>query len=209
MNSLIKRQNEIFSKKSSANTAREVFVEDIDRDAAGHVVLSQDAKLLADARHEGRVGSHVQFHLSLAGLHANQPRALEHRRAVLQSDQLNHGVAIGFIRACIQGQGALLAAGQHGAVHLFAVQVMLALGKLLQNDEYWNKETQQISVDEKGWIEIIPRYSGQRILLGEPKDLEEKLARVRLFYEKAMPKVGWNKYSIINAIYKDQVICKK
>ncbi|MBQ7571632.1 MAG: cell division protein FtsQ/DivIB [Bacteroidaceae bacterium] len=86
---------------------------------------------------------------------------------------------------------------------------LLTLGRLLQDDEYWRDQAQQIVIDEKGWVEIIPRYSGQRILLGEPKDLEEKLARVRLFYEKAMPKVGWNKYRIINAIYKDQVICTK
>lgn len=86
---------------------------------------------------------------------------------------------------------------------------LMSLGNLLQNDEYWHGQAQQIVIDEKGWVEIIPRYSGQRILLGEPKDLEEKLARVRLFYEKSMPKVGWNKYSIINAIYKDQIICTK
>ena len=86
---------------------------------------------------------------------------------------------------------------------------LLPLGKLLQNDEYWSNQAQQIVVDEKGWVEVIPRYSGQRILLGEPKDMEEKLARVRLFYEKAMPKVGWNKYSIINATYKNQIICTK
>jgi cell division protein FtsQ len=117
----------------------------------------------------------------------------------------------------VDGEGNIMPAGGMatnlpivtGNVTRKTVGRLLALGKLLQDDEYWNKETQQISVDEKGWIEIIPRYSGQRILLGEPKDLEEKLARVRLFYEKAMPKVGWNKYSIINAIYKDQVICKK
>lgn len=86
---------------------------------------------------------------------------------------------------------------------------LLTLGKLIQDDDYWRNQAQQIVIDEKGWVEIIPRYEGQRILLGEPKNLEEKLARVRLFYEKSMPKVGWNKYSIINAIYKGQVICTK
>ena len=86
---------------------------------------------------------------------------------------------------------------------------LLNLGNLLQSDEYWGRQAQQIVIDEKGQIEIIPRFSGQRILLGEPKNLEEKLGRVRLFYEKAMPKVGWNKYSIINATFKDQIICTK
>ena len=39
--------------------------------------------------------------------------------------------------------------------------------------------------------------------------LTEKLARVRLFYEKAMPKAGWNKYNVIDATYADQIICTK
>ena len=86
---------------------------------------------------------------------------------------------------------------------------LLMLGNLLQSDQYWKRQAQQVVINEKGWIEIIPRFSGQRILLGEPKDLQEKLNRVRMFYEKAMPRVGWNKYSTINAAFKNQIICTK
>lgn len=91
----------------------------------------------------------------------------------------------------------------------YAVTRLLMLGKLLQEDEYWQKQTQQIHIDEKGNIEIIPRYSGQIIKLGEPRHIAEKLERVRLFYEKAMPKAGWNKYDIINVAYNNQIICKR
>ena len=91
----------------------------------------------------------------------------------------------------------------------YAATKLLPLGHLLKKDEYWKRQTQQIDVDEQGNIMIIPRFCEQKIRLGEPKDLTEKLARVRLFYEKAMPKAGWNKYNVINAAYADQIICTK
>ena len=91
----------------------------------------------------------------------------------------------------------------------YAATKLLPLGRLLKTDDYWRRQTQQIDVDEQGHIEIIPRFCEQKIRLGEPKDLTEKLARVRLFYEKAMPKAGWNKYNVIDATYADQIICTK
>jgi len=91
----------------------------------------------------------------------------------------------------------------------FASTRLLVLGQYLREDEYWNHMVEQINIGPKGQVEIIPRYAEQRILLGEPKDIADKLQRVRLFYEKAMPKTGWNKYHTINAIYKGQIICTK
>ena len=38
---------------------------------------------------------------------------------------------------------------------------------------------------------------------------EEKLANLRLFYEQAIPKMGWEKYSIINLKYRNQIVCTK
>lgn len=86
---------------------------------------------------------------------------------------------------------------------------LLTLGHFLNEDPYWSKQAQQVNVDQQGRIEIIPTISEQKIILGEPKDIAEKLQRVRLFYEKGMTKTGWNKYNVVNAAYKGQIICKK
>ena len=40
-------------------------------------------------------------------------------------------------------------------------------------------------------------------------EFEEKLANLKLFYEQAIPKVGWEKYSMINLKYKNQIVCTK
>ena len=58
-------------------------------------------------------------------------------------------------------------------------------------------------------IELIPRVGNHRIMLGTLDEFEEKLANLKLFYEQAIPKVGWEKYSMINLKYKNQIVCTK
>lgn len=91
----------------------------------------------------------------------------------------------------------------------YASTRLIVLGQFLRDNEYWNEQVEQININSKEHVEIIPRYIGQRIILGEPKDIANKLERVRLFYEKALPKTGWNIYHTINASYKGQIICTK
>lgn len=91
----------------------------------------------------------------------------------------------------------------------FASTKLLALAQILNEDPYWKQQAQQVNIDQKGNIEIIPAISDQKIILGDNKDISGKLERVRLFYEKGMPKTGWNKYNVVNATYANQIICKK
>lgn len=91
----------------------------------------------------------------------------------------------------------------------YATTRLIGLATLLNEDSYWKRQAQQVNIDNKGQVEIIPRISEQKILLGEPKNYAEKLQHVRLFYEKGMPKTGWNKYNVINAAYRNQIICTK
>lgn len=58
-------------------------------------------------------------------------------------------------------------------------------------------------------VELIPRVGRFRIVLGSLDDFEEKLNKLRLFYDQAIPKVGWDKYSVIDLKYKNQIVCTK
>ena len=91
----------------------------------------------------------------------------------------------------------------------FASEQLLELGNFLLDDDYWRLQAEQVVVTSKGHVEIVPRISGHIIQLGRPTGVEEKLGRVRTFYEQGMPKAGWNIYKTINAAYKDQIICTK
>lgn len=84
---------------------------------------------------------------------------------------------------------------------------IFALARFVDKDSIWKAQIQQVYVDKE--IELIPRVGNQRIILGEIKELPEKFEKLNILYRKAMPKVGWNSYSIINLKFKDQVVCTK
>ena len=79
----------------------------------------------------------------------------------------------------------------------------------LQQDKFWNSQIKQIYVEPNGDVDLTPAVGNQQIILGKIEDYKENLEKLRLFYDKALSKVGWNKYSIINLKYKNQVVCTK
>ena len=91
----------------------------------------------------------------------------------------------------------------------FAASDLYKFALFLQNNNFWNDQIEQIYVRSASDIEIIPRVGNHRIILGSLDDYEGKLERLRLFYEQAIPKMGWEKYSVINLKYKNQIVCTK
>lgn len=91
----------------------------------------------------------------------------------------------------------------------YAARKLVRLAGMIQEDEFWNNQIQQIYVTSAGEVELIPRVGEHTILLGEPVRLADKLARLKKFYTEGLNKVGWNKYSVINLKYDNQVVCKK
>jgi len=86
-------------------------------------------------------------------------------------------------------------------------------GQFLQTDEFWNNQIEQIYVqkDRKGKrvVELIPRVGNHIVYLGTIDDYQKKLRRLKVFYERAMDTVGWNKYARVNLEYENQIICTK
>jgi cell division protein FtsQ len=91
----------------------------------------------------------------------------------------------------------------------FAVGSLYQFALFLQENDFWNNQIEQIYVHPDNEIELIPRVGNHRIVLGTFDNFEGKLNNLKLFYEKAIPKVGWEKYSIINLKYKNQIVCTK
>ncbi len=79
----------------------------------------------------------------------------------------------------------------------------------LKADDFWDRQIDEIHIDSKGEYVLIPKIGSQRILLGDSKDLEEKLYRLKMFYRHAMNRVGWTTYRVINLKYSGQVVCEK
>ena len=91
----------------------------------------------------------------------------------------------------------------------FATAELYEFALFLQSDNFWNDQIEQIHVRSASDIEITPRVGSHRIILGSLDDYEKKLGHLRLFYEQVIPKMGWEKYSVINLKYKNQIVCTK
>ena len=89
--------------------------------------------------------------------------------------------------------------------------------RLTGNDPFWSAEIVQIDVRGKEgapeWkepdIEIIPRAGNHIIALGTTDNVEEKLAKLMLFYRNVLDYEGWDKYRLIDIRYDNQVVCRK
>ena len=79
----------------------------------------------------------------------------------------------------------------------------------IKQDSLWDAQIEQVFVNNKNDIELIPRVGDQRIILGSADSLEIKMRNLLAFYKQAMPKVGWNVYKTINIKYTNQIICEK
>lgn len=79
----------------------------------------------------------------------------------------------------------------------------------INGNSFWSAQIDQVYVDGRDEIDLIPRVGNQTVHLGTFENYEGKLRNLSAFYDKVLPEVGWNKYSIINLEFKDQIVCKR
>lgn len=83
------------------------------------------------------------------------------------------------------------------------------LVSFIRSDSFWSAQIDQVYVDGNDEIDLIPRAGNHIIHLGTAENFTEKLKNLRVFYEEVLPEVGWNKYSVINIAFKDQIVCRR
>jgi len=94
-------------------------------------------------------------------------------------------------------------------LHTQLARDLYKTAQYIKKDTLWDAQIEQIVVDQKNDIELIPRVGNQRIVLGNADSLEKKMKNLLLFYKKAMPQVGWDTYKTINIKYTNQIVCEK
>ncbi|XZF13729.1 cell division protein FtsQ/DivIB [Chitinophagaceae bacterium MMS25-I14] len=82
---------------------------------------------------------------------------------------------------------------------------MMAVEKIIGRDSFWNAQVQEIVINQDREFELIPVLGNHRILLGDTSRLKDKLDNVFIFYRKVLNKIGWNRYEVLDARFKDQV----
>ncbi len=79
----------------------------------------------------------------------------------------------------------------------------------IQKDSFCMAMIEQVDITPHQNFEMISKIGNQIIELGNANNIEEKFSKLQLFYKTVMAKSGWNKYSIINVQYNNQVVAKR
>ena len=88
----------------------------------------------------------------------------------------------------------------------FAEKELYEMARFLMKDEFWNAQIEQINVDAAQELTLVPRIGDHIIRFGKVERVKYKLSKLRTFYEKGLSQVGWNRYSVIDIRYGNQVI---
>jgi len=85
---------------------------------------------------------------------------------------------------------------------------LLALLNYIDRDSFWRAQISHMCISEKGKISMYMQVGKQCIELGTPEAIEEKLAKLALFYKQIIPYKGWNTYKRVNVEFDNQIVCE-
>lgn len=86
---------------------------------------------------------------------------------------------------------------------------LYVLGRFICEDDFWRSQIEQVYVNDNNEFELIPRVGAHQIIFGSIENYEKKFRNLKVFYEKGLNKVGWNKYTRINLKFDNQIVCTK
>lgn len=85
---------------------------------------------------------------------------------------------------------------------------VLFISEKLLADSFLMAMVDQVDITAQRNFEMIPKLGNQLIVFGDAADADEKFNKLKLFYRKVITTTGWDRYSVINLQYKNQVVAK-
>jgi cell division protein FtsQ len=89
------------------------------------------------------------------------------------------------------------------------ITILDSLIDFIDSDKFLKAQITAIAFDEKNEIVLYPRVGDHKIILGVAGDFKNKFEKLKVFYRQGLGKVGWDRYSMINLKYHNQVVCTK
>jgi cell division protein FtsQ len=83
------------------------------------------------------------------------------------------------------------------------------LSDFIDHNLFLKAQIEQIYVNRQKEFELVPKVGKHLIVFGSIENMETKFEKLMNFYEEGLNKTGWNKYSIINLKFENQVVCTK
>lgn len=84
---------------------------------------------------------------------------------------------------------------------------LFSLARLIYKDKFWKSQIEQVYITPRREVELIPRMGNHIIALGTATEIQRKLDRLRIFYDRVLSQIGWQKYNRIDLAYRNQVVC--
>ncbi len=99
--------------------------------------------------------------------------------------------------------------GKNDTLQTALASSLFALSKYIKADEFWEAQIEQIYIEQNNDFVFIPRVGDHKIIFGDTTNMVEKFDNLMIFYNKALPKVGWQTYHTINVKYKGQIVASR
>ena len=80
------------------------------------------------------------------------------------------------------------------------------LGEFIGKDPFWMAQIDQVDITAANTFELIPKLGNQVIRFGDIDNYEQKFNKLLAFYKQVQTKTGWNRYSVIDLQFKNQVV---
>jgi cell division protein FtsQ len=99
--------------------------------------------------------------------------------------------------------------GKNDSLQTALASSLYALSNYIKADEFWEAQIEQIYIEQNNDFVFIPRVGDHKIIFGDTTNMVEKFDNLMIFYNKALPKVGWQTYHTINVKYKGQIVASR
>lgn len=99
--------------------------------------------------------------------------------------------------------------GKNDSVNTAILKSLFYLSNVIRADKFWSAQVEQIFIEPNQDIVLIPRVGDHKIVFGDTSNATEKFENLIVFYQKALPKVGWETYHTINVKFKGQIVCSR
>lgn len=80
------------------------------------------------------------------------------------------------------------------------------ISEYIDSHPFWMAQIDQLDITPEGGFELTPKLGNQMIRFGNAENCEEKFNKLLAFYEQVQTRIGWNKYSVIDVRFKNQVV---
>lgn len=87
---------------------------------------------------------------------------------------------------------------------------LFAMASYINADPFWKAQIHQIYINNDNDMEIVPMAGNQKIIFGDTTAMDAKFKKLLVFYKEGLNTTGWwDKYSVINLKFKNQIVCTK